>query len=81
MPRIEVVPGAESLAFLLAAIDHDLIVACTIRDANLATAHSARINGAPMVAHIATSRARYQSHQIDRLLEKRLEITEEAQPT
>jgi len=74
---IEVVPSAESRAFLLATIDHELLVARTCRDANRATARSARINGAPLVAHIATSRARYQSHQIDRLLEKRLEITEE----
>ncbi len=75
---IQVVAGPQSRAFILAAIDHDLIVACTIRDANLATARSARTNGAPMVAHIATSRARYQAHQIDRLLDQRLQVTEES---
>ncbi len=68
MPRIEVVPGAESRAFVLAVIDHELIVARTCRDANRATARA---------AHLADSRARYQSHQIDRLLEKRLAVTEE----
>ncbi len=55
-----------------ADIDQQILAARLTRDTNAATARCARINGSPMVASLATSRAKYASRQIDRLLDKRL---------